>query len=719
MVGGLANEAERAAETQAIVKWAFGAFDTVSFFDAGAEVAEADVWLGAAPKVALVAPARPADAGAARGPRRGQGPRRLPARRSRRRSPQGQKLGALEVEVPGHDPVAFDLVAAADVPRGGLLTRINAAARLTRDRAVALPARPLRRHGRGALHQLRGHRRLRQVDPGPGAGRDPARPRRARSSRPASPAAPPAPRRSARLLVEGDPGRWSPETEILLFTAARRDHLERTIRPALARGATVITDRFANSTRVYQGAARADLRAIVDALHALAIGVEPDLTLILDLDPATGARPRPRPRRRRGPLRALRPRLPGAASAPASSRSPPSSPPAAASSRPPATPTRSPPASPRRSPHERRPRRARPPARRAAPARDRGALRPGGRRGALPRRRRHRPAAPRLARHRPARHRQGDARLAHRPPPRRRRHRRRPSTWRRDHPVFRQLAALASPQLFLCRRPWDDKAERLRTAITVDEVRALKAFFQLSAADGGRRVAIVDAADELTAAAANALLKILEEPPARAVLLLVSHRPAALLPTLRSRCRELRLRAARRRRPRRRPRRRRRAAPTPATRRSSPRWPAARSAPRSRLAAERRRSRATARSSTLLAAARRSTAAAPSRWPRPPAAATSRALRADPRAPARSPSAASPSPAPAAPSPRPPTAEAGADRPPRPPPRPRAGSGPSWCRALAERTGHARAVNLDPAQVILDTFLQIDAAAAEARARAA
>ena len=56
-----------------------------------------------------------------------------------------------------------------------------------------------------------------------------------------------------RLLVEGETGRWSPETEILLFTAARRDHLERTIRPALAAGATVVTDRFADSTRVYQG----------------------------------------------------------------------------------------------------------------------------------------------------------------------------------------------------------------------------------------------------------------------------------------------------------------------------------------------------------------------------------------------------------------------------------------------------------------------------------
>jgi dTMP kinase len=89
------------------------------------------------------------------------------------------------------------------------------------------------------------------------------------------------------LLVEGATGRWSPETEILLFTAARRDHVERTIRPALAEGATVISDRFADSTRVYQGMARGDLRGMVDALHTLAIGLEPDMTLILDLDPET------------------------------------------------------------------------------------------------------------------------------------------------------------------------------------------------------------------------------------------------------------------------------------------------------------------------------------------------------------------------------------------------------------------------------------------------
>ncbi len=90
-----------------------------------------------------------------------------------------------------------------------------------------------------------------------------------------------------RLLVEGAGERWSAETECLLFTAARRDHLERTIRPALAAGKTVISDRFADSTRVYQGAARGDLRGLVDRMHDLAIGVEPDMTVVINLDPAT------------------------------------------------------------------------------------------------------------------------------------------------------------------------------------------------------------------------------------------------------------------------------------------------------------------------------------------------------------------------------------------------------------------------------------------------
>ncbi|MBU2956583.1 dTMP kinase [Paracoccus sp. 1_MG-2023] len=91
-----------------------------------------------------------------------------------------------------------------------------------------------------------------------------------------------------RLLVEGAGERWSPETECLLFTAARRDHMERLIRPALDAGRTVITDRFADSTRVYQGAARGDLRVLVDQLHGLMIGTEPARTFVIDIDPETG-----------------------------------------------------------------------------------------------------------------------------------------------------------------------------------------------------------------------------------------------------------------------------------------------------------------------------------------------------------------------------------------------------------------------------------------------
>ena len=88
-----------------------------------------------------------------------------------------------------------------------------------------------------------------------------------------------------KLLVEGDPDRWSAYTEILLFTAARRDHLERTILPNLDAGKIVITDRFADSTRVYQGVARNDLAQMVNALHDLMIAHDPNLTFIIDIDP--------------------------------------------------------------------------------------------------------------------------------------------------------------------------------------------------------------------------------------------------------------------------------------------------------------------------------------------------------------------------------------------------------------------------------------------------
>ncbi|MEL6420000.1 MAG: dTMP kinase [Pseudomonadota bacterium] len=90
------------------------------------------------------------------------------------------------------------------------------------------------------------------------------------------------------LVLQGDPDRWSAETEILLFTAARRDHLERLIGPALDDGQIVICDRYADSTRLYQGLSRGDLRGTVDQLHTLMIGREPDLTILIDMDPETG-----------------------------------------------------------------------------------------------------------------------------------------------------------------------------------------------------------------------------------------------------------------------------------------------------------------------------------------------------------------------------------------------------------------------------------------------
>jgi len=89
-----------------------------------------------------------------------------------------------------------------------------------------------------------------------------------------------------RLLVEGAPGRWSPETEILLFNAARRDHIERTVIPALERGDVVLCDRYVDSTRAYQGTG--PLRDLVDVMHELVIGLDPDLTLIFDLDARDG-----------------------------------------------------------------------------------------------------------------------------------------------------------------------------------------------------------------------------------------------------------------------------------------------------------------------------------------------------------------------------------------------------------------------------------------------
>ena len=87
------------------------------------------------------------------------------------------------------------------------------------------------------------------------------------------------------LLLKGQVDRWSAETEILLFTAARRDHLERIILPAIDDGKIVLCDRFTDSTRMYQGMRGPNLRNLVDMLNEKVINCDPDLTIIIDIDP--------------------------------------------------------------------------------------------------------------------------------------------------------------------------------------------------------------------------------------------------------------------------------------------------------------------------------------------------------------------------------------------------------------------------------------------------
>jgi D-alanyl-D-alanine carboxypeptidase (penicillin-binding protein 5/6) len=137
MLSGLDNAAERRAEATALVKWAFGAFDTVRYFGAGDPVAEAEVWMGQADRVSLVAP-RDLQMLVPRSARDGltarvvyDGPVEAPVA-------AGQVLGHLVVEAPGIETVRFDLTAGTDVPRGGFGARIGAAARLAQDRALEL-----------------------------------------------------------------------------------------------------------------------------------------------------------------------------------------------------------------------------------------------------------------------------------------------------------------------------------------------------------------------------------------------------------------------------------------------------------------------------------------------------------------------------------------------------------------------------------------------------
>jgi DNA polymerase-3 subunit delta' len=108
-----------------------------------------------------------------------------------------------------------------------------------------------------------------------------------------------------------------------------------------------------------------------------------------------------------------------------------------------------------------------------------------------------------------------------------------------DHPVFRRVAAGGHADLLTVERGMADSGRKLRSEIVVDDTRAVAEFLRKTPAEGGWRVVIIDSADEMNRNAANALLKILEEPPKRALLLLVCHNPGSLLPTIRSRCRRL------------------------------------------------------------------------------------------------------------------------------------------------------------------------------------
>jgi DNA polymerase-3 subunit delta' len=110
-----------------------------------------------------------------------------------------------------------------------------------------------------------------------------------------------------------------------------------------------------------------------------------------------------------------------------------------------------------------------------------------------------------------------------------------------ENPVFRRVAVGAHADMLTIERTVNEKTKRMRTVIAVEDVRKITGFMALTPAEGGWRVVIIDGAEDLNAASANALLKILEEPPPRAILLMTCAAPGRLLPTIRSRCRRLRL----------------------------------------------------------------------------------------------------------------------------------------------------------------------------------
>jgi DNA polymerase-3 subunit delta' len=108
-----------------------------------------------------------------------------------------------------------------------------------------------------------------------------------------------------------------------------------------------------------------------------------------------------------------------------------------------------------------------------------------------------------------------------------------------NHPAFRKVMARAHPNLLVLERPYDEKNNRYKSELTVDEIRRTVSFFGSTAGEAGWRIGIVDPADDMNPNAANALLKVLEEPPARSLFLIVGHAPGRALATIRSRCRRL------------------------------------------------------------------------------------------------------------------------------------------------------------------------------------
>ena len=108
---------------------------------------------------------------------------------------------------------------------------------------------------------------------------------------------------------------------------------------------------------------------------------------------------------------------------------------------------------------------------------------------------------------------------------------------RSGHPVFRRIAAGGHSDFLAVERSVDENTKKRRNEIVVGDVRAIASFLSMTPGEGDWRVVIIDAADEMNGNAANAVLKVLEEPPKQALILLVAHNPARLLPTMRSRCR--------------------------------------------------------------------------------------------------------------------------------------------------------------------------------------